>query len=355
MKKSFYPILSVVLLLILLGAGCSQLGGKGNKAPDGGVFKTTDAGKTWVTANIVPTAQGIGTLATTNVISMEVDPQDNGVFFLGSRESGVLYSDDATASWKLPRQAVLKEGSVYAVEVDPFDRCTVYIAKGSRLYKSTDCLRTVDDETYVETRAGVSVVRLTLDWYTKGTIWIGLNNGDVLKSTDAGKTWKSVLKLGKEVSQILISNKDSRQIIVTSYALGFQRTSDGGDNWEKVDGDVIKLNGAQQVYSLIQNSDASVVLAATKYGILRSKDFGLNWEALKLLTSPGQVVIRAVGISPKDANTIYYAVNSTFFHSTDGGQTWQTQKFPSLRVPRTLIIDPKDQAVIYVGVAEATE
>lgn len=352
MKKIFFITLAVI---VLLGAGCSQFGGKGSKAPDGGVFKTTDAGKTWVTANVVPTAQGIGTLATTNVISMEVDPQDIGMFYLGSRESGVLYSDDATASWRLPRQTVLKEGTVFAVEVDPFDRCTVYIAKGSRLYKSTDCLRTIDDETYVETRAGVSVVRLALDWYTQGTIWIGLSNGDVFKSTDAGKNWKSVLKLGKEVSQILVNNKDSRQVLISSSTLGFQRTSDGGDHWEKYAGDASKLNGAQLVDSLTQNSDSSIVLAATKYGILRSKDFGLNWEPLKLLTSPGQVLIRAVGISPKDANTIYYAVNSTFFHSSDGGQSWQTQKFPSARIPRTLIIDPKDPAVVYVGVAEAIE
>ncbi|MBI4713822.1 hypothetical protein HY771_01390 [Candidatus Uhrbacteria bacterium] len=342
-------------MIILLGAGCSQLGGKGSKAPDGGVFKTTDAGKTWATANVVPTAQGIGTLATTNVINMEMDPQDNGVFYLGTRESGVLYSDDIAASWRLPRQVALRDGVVFEVQVDPFDRCTVYIAKGSRLYKTTDCLRTIDDETYVETRAGVNVVRIALDWYTQGTIWIGLSNGDVLKSIDAGKTWKSVLKLGKEVSQILISNKDSRQIIVASYTLGFQRTSDGGDHWEKYDGDTARLTGTQIVYGLVQNKDASVTLATTKYGILRSMDFGLTWEPLKLLTSPSQVIIRAVGISPKDSNTIYYAVNSTFFTSTDSGKTWQTQKFPSTRIPRTMIVDPKDPAVVYVGVAEAAE
>lgn len=351
MKKLFLISLT---LLVLLGAGCEQLS-KGGKSPDGGVFKTTDAGKTWKTANVVPTSAGIGTLATTNVLNFEIDPQDNTVFYLSSRESGMLYSEDAGASWRLPRQAVLKEGTVFAVEADPFDRCTVYIAKGSKLYKTTDCFRTVDDEVYVETRANVTVARIALDWYTQGTVWIGLSNGDVLKSTDSGKSWKSILKIGKEISQILISNKDSRQLIISSYTLGFQKTTDGGENWSKYDGDTSKLTGTQVVYSILQNADSSVALAATKYGILRSTDFGSTWQPLKLLTSPSQVQIRALGISPKDPNTIYYSVNGTFYTSTDGGQSWQTQKFPSSRVARTMAVDPKDPNVIFVGVAEVVE
>lgn len=351
MKKLF--LLSLVML-VLLGAGCAQLS-KGGKVSDGGVFKTTDSGKTWKTANVVPTAAGIGTLATTNVLNFEIDPQDNTVFYLSSRESGMFYSEDSGASWRLPRQAALRDGTVFAVEADPFDRCTVYVSKGSRLYKTTDCFRTVDDEVYVETRANVTVVRVALDWYTKGTVWIGLSNGDVLKSIDFGKSWKPILKIGKEISQILISNKDSRQLIVSSYTLGFQKTTDAGESWEKYDGDASKLTGTQQVYSIVQNVDSSVALAATKYGILRSTDFGSTWQPLKLLTSPNQVQIRALGISQKDPNTIYYTANATFFTSNDGGESWQTQKFPSSRVPRTLVVDPKDQEVIYIGVAEAQE
>lgn len=344
----------LLLLIVLLGAGCLNFGNSGGpKASDGGVLKTTDAGTTWVQAAAVPTSQGMGTLATSNVLNMELDPSDPLYVYAGTRESGFVYSEDGAISWRLPRQLALREGLVFNVQVDPDDVCTVYVAKANRLYKSTDCLHTFDDETYVDTRAEVLVEQIAVDWYNKGSVWIGLSNGDVLKSMDGGDSWKTVLKMRAEVSQIFLSQKDSREVLVASYTGGMQRTVDGGDTWEKVKSEGKNLVGFDQVYALSQTHNAGVVIAATKDGLLRSTDFGTTWEPVALLTSPGQVLIRAVAIVADDPNTIYYATTGTFYRTSDGGQTWQTQKLPSSRIPRALLIDPSDPKVLYVGVAES--
>lgn len=346
--------LSIISLsLILLGAGC--LSSSSSSGSDGGVYKSVNSGEEWSQVAVVPTAAGIGTLATTDVLNMEMDPQDNDYMYIGTRESGMLYSEDGGASWRQPRLSAFKEGLIYKVEVDPTDVCKVYVAKGARLYATDDCMRSFDSEVYVDNRSGVSVVQVAADWYNPSTLWIGLSNGDVLKSGDSGRTWTTVLKVGEEISEFLINNTDSRQLLVSTFRDGIWKTTDAGDNWEEVDGGLSELKQSGRVYQMIQSQDSGVVIASSQYGLTRSTDFGTTWEAIQLLTSPGQVTIRAVGIDTQNPTSIYYAANATFYRTTDGGVTWDTEKFQTSRVPRALLVDAEDSSVLYIGVASATE
>ena len=344
-----------LLPLVFLGVGCLNFGNNKPKVPDGGVFKTTDAGQTWVQVTAVPTVQGVGTLSTTNVGQLVLDPNDEAFLYLATQNNGLLYSEDVAVSWEQPRGAMMKDGTVSAVAVDPKDSCTVYVAKGPRLYKSTNCMRSFVDGVYVETRPNITITEIAADWYTKGNVFIGLSNGDVLKSADGGKSWKSLLKTGFSVTGILFSNKDSRQMLVSSVDSGIQRTLDSGEHWDKVVGNKVALGTTESIYRFVQTKDGSTVFASTKNGIARSTDFGFTWQPLKLLTAPGEVTIRALGISPTDPKIIYYATTSTFYRSADGGVTWETKKFPSARIPQTLQVDPKDSSVLYIGVVEPTK
>ncbi len=344
----------IALSLMLLGAGCFG-GGKTNTGSDGGVFKTSNAGQEWGQTAVVPTAAGIGTLATTDVLNMEMDPQDKSYLYLGTRQNGMLYSEDGGVSWRQPRYDAFKEGLIFDIEVDPKDVCTLYIAKGSRLYRTTDCMRSFNNETYVENRAGVSVIQVSVDWYNPKTLYIGLSNGNVLKSEDSGVTWRTILKTGAEISNVLIHNTDSRQMLVSTFKKGLWKTTDGGSTWEEIDGGLKDLKKSESIFTLVQSEDSGVVISASEYGLIRSNDFGSTWKPIKLLTAPGQVLIRAVGIDAQNPNTLYYASNATFYRSTDGGTTWDTEKFPSSRVPRVMLVDPDNESVLYIGVAAATD
>jgi len=278
--KKLLPFLSV---LILLGAGC--LGGSSSSGgADGGVFKTTTAGEEFAQAIVVPTAAGIGSLATTNVLNMTLDPHDPNFIYIGTRSDGMLYSDDAAASWRQPRVAEMRDGTIFSIEVDPSDVCTLYVAKGSRVYSSTDCMRSFESETYVDAR-GVNVVQMEVDWYDSETIWIGLANGDVLRSDDEGKTWRTLLTTGQEISNILISKDDSRQVLVSTFKTGVYKTVDKGSNWENIKGELDDLKEADRVYQMRQTDDSGLVLLSSIYGLFVSEDFGSSWDALKLLTN----------------------------------------------------------------------
>ena len=345
--KSFFTKFTILsLALVLLGAGC--FGSSKNTATDGGIFKSVDAGSTWGQASMVLTAQGIGSIATSDIITVEMDPQDEKALYVGTRSNGMLFSYDAGASWQQPLEPALQSGLIYQIDVNPKEVCTVYVAKGQRIYKSTDCSRTYDSEVYVETRSNVFVRRVSVDWYNPDIVWVGLSNGDLMKSADAGQTWTKSMTAGSSIEEIIVSNADSRIVLVATSKTGFKKTTNSGGEWTSVVPDLKK--GSMNVSRVIQNEKGTVLFAATGYGILRSTDFGSSWEPITLLTSPGQVSIKALGMDYGNPNIIYYAASSTFYRSSDGGTTWDTQRIPTGRTPQIMVVDPSDSKVLYVGV-----
>lgn len=333
----------------LLGAGC--FGSSSSGGNDGGVFGTSDAGSTWTQQTAIPSAKGVGTIGGTDVVALEMDPEDSQALYAGTAAHGLLYSLDGAGSWMQPRDAGLKEGRVSAIEVHPSDVCTVYFAKAERLYKTEDCMRSFDSEAYVETRSGVTVAKIAVDWYNPDIVWIGLSNGDVMKSEDGAATWQTSLSAKKAITGLMVSNADSRAVLVATETDGFYKTADAGATWTQVKDELKEFKNASKVTGLVQTKDAGTVLASTAYGVIRSKDFGGTWEALQLLSSPGQVDIYTLAVNPEDANEIAYAAGTTFYRSQDGGAKWTTTKIPSTRVPMALLLDPADTDVAYLGVA----
>lgn len=349
---SYQKLLAFAILLTLTGAGCAGFGTKKPTPPDGGIFKTTDAGIEWKQMTTIPGPKGVGTTGGTNTLALVMDPSDATILYAGTRDSGLLFTENAANSWDQSRVAAINAGAISAVAVDPNDTCTVYVAKGERLTKTTDCLRSFNTEVYVETRPGVSVSQIQLDWYNSNVLWMALSNGDLLKSEDAGKTWRSLNAFRVAIGDFLISNTDSRIVLVGLTDGGFWKSVDAGETWVQIDKNILKdFKNGHKVARLVQDTTASTVIAATGYGLLRSKDFGSTWEAIPLLTQPGQVSIRALAIDPGNANTIFYAAASTFYSTTTGGAPWATQKLPSTREPISLIVDPGNPSTLYLGVA----
>jgi len=345
-------IFKLALLLgsiALVGAGC--LGQKTSGGNDGGVFKTSDAGTEWTQQTAIPSAKGVGSIGGSDVITLEMGPEDNQAIYAGTAAHGLLYSLDGATSWQQPRDAGLKEGTVKAVEVNPTDACVVYVAKGQRLYKTDDCLRTFSSEAYVETRAGVTISEIAVDWYNPQIVWIGLSNGDVLKSEDGTVTWLTSVSTKKNVTGLMVSNADSRVVLVATESDGFYKTADAGASWTQVKEGLKEFKNADKVSALVQDKTGGTVVASTAYGLMRSKDFGTTWEMMQLLSSPGQVVIYTVAMDPTDTNEIAYAAGKTFYRSVDGGAKWTTSEITTTRAPMALLMDPTDTEVVYLGVA----
>ncbi|MBI4599054.1 hypothetical protein HY734_02555 [Candidatus Uhrbacteria bacterium] len=335
-----------LVVLLLLGAGCSAE--QVDTSRDGGIFKSVDGGRTWTQTTAVPSTKGVGNIASLNLLTIAFDPSDHEAVYVGSQENGLFFSYDGGAAWQRPRGAPFEKEAVRSIAVDSAHMCTSYAVAGARLYKSENCSRTYTSA-YYETRANVSVRRVTVDWYDSNVVYLGLSNGDVLKSTDQAQSWTKVLTTKEEINQIFVSNADSRILLVGS-SQGLYRSTDGGATWTSEEGALKAFRDANDVFSLVQNASGDTILMATQYGLLRSTDIGQTWQTLKLVTSPGQVVVRALAIHPSDPKTIYYATSSALYASLDGGETWQTYKLPSSRAAAFLRIDPVKPEVLYLGV-----
>ncbi len=340
----------LIFTLVFFGAGCVGIGSKTTKKADGGVYKTSDAGATWAQTVAFPGAKSVGTIAPTNVLVVRRDAADPEALYLGTRENGMFFSYDNGATWQQSRVAGLKEGRVDEIAVDPKNKCVIFVIKGARLFKSVDCNRTYSDEAYVETRVGVSLKTIAVDWYNSQILWLGLSNGNVLKSVDAAKTWQRAMNGKTSANAILVNQTDSRMVLVASAGNGFYRTTDAGKTWKNIEKELKNFKGGDSVSELSQDKRSQVVVAATKYGLLRSFDFGATWESVPMLTAPGQAAIQAIAVNPDDGTRMAYAATSTFYSTIDGGKNWATKSVPSARPIESLAIDPKNPSVVFAGV-----
>ena len=245
-----------------------------------------------------------------------------------------------------------------AIAVDANDKCTLYVSRGQKLAKSTDCGRTFDTETYVDRADGV-ITDVEVDWFNGNTIYVVNTVGEVLKSTDAGATWTTVYRKGGFARDIEVSNADSRILLLGTAKKGIHRSGDAGATWTEVldkDADAYKnLDGVENVQNLVQTKAGDALWASTEYGLIRSADTGQTWSAVPLITPPSGVGITALAVDPRDGNHVMYVAGSTVYATLNGGARWETEQMPVNARAFQLIIDPEQSQTVYMGLRSIEE
>jgi len=232
---------------VYIGTGESCI--RGNIMPGDGVYKSTDAGKTWT---------HIGFEASDAISKIRIHPTNPDIVFVAdfgrygipSEERGVFKSSDGGKTWKKVLYRNDKTGAV-DVEIDRRNPQVMFAAlweayrveyqmssggPGSGLYKSTD-----GGETWTEiTRnpglpAGVvGKMSIAVSGADSNRIYalIENENGGLFVSDDAGKTWK-LTNAGRNIRQRAFyythafadpNNKD----IVYMLNVNAFRSTDGG-------------------------------------------------------------------------------------------------------------------------------
>ncbi len=185
------------------------------------------------------------------------------------------------------------------------------------------------------------------------TFFIGVNNGGVWKTDDAGRTWDPVFD-GQSTGSIgtLAIAPSNPDVIYVGSGEGLQRpdlstgdgmfrSDDGGVTWRH-----LGLEDAQQIAGIaIDPKDperAFVAVLGHPYGpneqrgLFRTQDGGKSWS--RVLDRDADTGAVAVLLAPNDPNTIYAVLwesrlgpwengewqgpGSGLFRSRDGGTTW---------------------------------
>jgi photosystem II stability/assembly factor-like uncharacterized protein len=283
--------------------------GEGLHRPDlsvgNGIYKSTDAGKTW-THLALDNAQQIPALA--------VDPHDPNRLFaavLGhpygpSEERGIFRSTDGGVSWK---KVLYKDENTGGsdVEMDPSNPNVLY--------------------------AGLWEIRQG-PW-EDGNIFSGTGGG-LFKSTDGGDTWKRLTNgLPNDLVQVNVAIAPSvpNRIYLTfgttrrgDYAsgtgLGFYRSDDGGESWYTATTDPrpsMRIGGGDLPIARVDPKNPDVVYS-TGIVTVRSTDGGKTWISLR--GAPGGDDYQNLWISPDDPKIILLVSDQGAIVTVNGGETW---------------------------------
>lgn len=302
----------------------------------GGVWKTEDAGTTWV--NVTD-----GQLGTGSVGAVAVSDSHPNVVFAGMGEScirldvshgdGVYRSGDGGKTWTHCGLADTRH--IGAVRIHPHDPDVVYVAalghafgpnEERGLFRSRDGGKSWDKVLYKCDKAGA--VDVTFD----------PNNPEVIYAT----IWEAYRNFWEMSS----GGPDS----------GLWKSTDGGDTWREIthhkgllpESAIVGKIGvaaspvkAGRVWALVESTE--------KPGLYRSDDFGETW---KLVSSDISLRYRPwyymhVTADTQEADTVFVN-NLDLWKSTDGGKTFRAIATPH-GDNHDLWIDPRDNQRMIQG------
>jgi photosystem II stability/assembly factor-like uncharacterized protein len=318
-----------------------------------GVYKSTDAGKTWQTkANASLT--GISYNYAWYCFLLAVHPDDPDFVVLSAQKGG--FSNNGGDSWQ-----ALREGHVdYHVARFVPNSNTFFIGNDGGIYRySTTSARTsVSDR-----NSNFNVTQ----WYAGD--YFPVSEGDQViagaqdnntRINNAGLAYTEVL--GGDGSYCQIS--EDGNLFYASYQNGQIRRSNGG-SWANIYWGLASVAGTQDFHFInpfgINDVDANQVYFPTKNYLVRSADAGSTWE-LATSALPGNMY--CVGITPEDNPTVYIGGASTIFHRVDNALDAEPGDhffFTPAKRPSNAVgfigcieIDPTEPSTIYLAMTNVS-
>src|SRR5467141_5006413 len=226
---------------------------------NGGVWKTDDYGRTWVPIFDEQPTGSVGCIA--------VAPSDPNIIYAGSGEGlqrpdlsigdGIYKSTDAGRTWT---HLGLRDGQqIPQIAIDPRDPNHVLVAVAGHpygpnpergIFRSTDGGKTFEKVLYKDENTGGADVLIdpsnpdiayaTL-WEARqgpweNAAWNGTGGG-VYKSTDGGKTWQQLTKglpEGIVQANVTISRSNPNRLyssVATKNGVAIYRSDDAGQSW----------------------------------------------------------------------------------------------------------------------------
>jgi photosystem II stability/assembly factor-like uncharacterized protein len=355
MSRKIQILAGMLSALMLAGAGCIQFTNTAQGSM--GVFRSADAGETWVAKSALLTVQGVKSLSGAKVYKIYTDPGDPKALYIGTRGQGLFYSYDNGDTWSAT--AAMAGKYIYGLSVDPRDKCVIYVSDGPHIYKTSDCQRTWD-LLFTEERTTQRFVALAVDNSDSKIIYGAQLGGDIFRSKDGGQSWRIIKRFGFELRHLVADPLNPRRLYAAAYKQGLYRSDDGGDNWANASAGFENFNDSFTFNRLVLNpAQKDSLFWISKYGILRSDDAGGSWRDIKLLTPPGSVNIYAFAISSKNTSELYYTatilgdnnknLRSTLYKSTDGGVNWVTRKLPSNTIPVDMLTSRENGKILFLG------
>lgn len=320
---------------------------------NGGVWKTTDYGRTWFPIFDGQSTGSIGDVA--------VAPSNPNVLYVGSGEglqrpdlsvgNGMYKSTDAGKTWV---HLGLDDGQqIGGIAIDPTNENRVFVAvlghpygpNSTRgVYRTTDGGKTWEKVLYKDENTGAVQVSINpknpniiyADLWAgrqgpwENGAWDGPESG-LYKSTDGGTTWVKLTSglptvkqgLGRIGFCIAPSNPDRMYATVDAGNFGgMYKSDDGGNNWKSISNDGRYWGrGSDFAEVKVDPKNADIVYTANVV-VWRSKDGGTTWKDFR--GAPGGDDYHRIWINPNNPDIILIAADQGAIITVNGGETFSS-------------------------------
>lgn len=216
----------------------------------GGVCRSDDGGATWT-----PQTQGIPQTAATHILLDRRSPKNARVLYVAGFGRGVYKSSDGGGSWSLKNNGLPAhepfawrltqsgDGTLYLVVARRSDDGSINTGQDGALYRSRNGAESWEKAPLPEGVNGPN--GLQVDPADARRLYLaawgrkhdgGDVNGGIYLSTDAGASWKQVLKRDNHVYDVTIDAKNPSHLYACGFESSVWRSTDRGVTWARVPG-----------------------------------------------------------------------------------------------------------------------
>src|SRR5271167_692852 len=321
---------------------------------NGGVWKTTDYGRTW---NPIFDDQPTGSIG-----ALAVAPSSPDTIYVGSGEGlrrpdlsvgdGIYKSTDAGRTWQ--HLGLRDAQQIASILVDPKDPNHLFVAAQGHpygpnpergIFRSLDGGQTFQKVFYKDENVGgmdlvfdprnsqVIFASLWSSWRPPWSIGGGYDGpgSGLYKSTDGGDTWRQLTRglpgAGNSIGRIgpAVSPSDPDRMyawVNAKKTSGIYRSDDAGESWQRVN-DEDRIYGRGDDFGCVRvdpkNKDVIYVANTSTY---KSTDAGKNFTAFK--GAPGGDDYHTVWINPENPRIILLSSDQGATITVNGGDTWSS-------------------------------
>ena len=330
---------------------------------NGGVWRSTDFGSTWEPLFDKESTGSIGAIA--------VAPSNPNIMYVGTGAgiirpdlatgNGIYKSTDAGKTWT--HLGLFDSQMIAMIDVDPKDPNRLFVAALGHPYgpnaergvfRSTDGGKTFEKVLYRDEYTSANDVRIdpsdpntvyaTL-WQQQQAFWEGGGFGGggngIYKSTDGGTTWKPIsaglptvlqanLAIAPSNSKVVYAMVASATATGASGPVAFYKSSDGGEHWQLAttaagssrtpDNRPLNRIGGGDLPTIVVDPKNEKVVYSASTVMWRTEDAGVNWSAVR--GAPGGDDYQKNWINPNNTDIILSVSDQGGVVSANRGKSW---------------------------------
>lgn len=344
-------LIIAIAALSLTAASCSLFG-----TPVAGVLKTSNGGVDWQASNTLK--DGTGSIAGLSISKLAFDPQATEILYASSYNAGIYKSIDGAANW----EQILGQIPVIDFAIHPFDSKTIYAAgyfeERGRALVTRDAGKSWN-AIYTAATNNSAVRAVALNPNNPEQVAIGMSQGELILSNDAGATWRLAQSYNDRINKIIWNNNG---LYVVVKGTGIFKSTDEGNTFQLITAG-LQSAGNTSTLSIfgstiasynqlaISPSNSETMYVTTNLGLYRSFNGGISWQFVTMPLRQSSLAPTAIAIANSSDNVIYVSAGDIIYKTADSGSAWSaadTQTGGNLI--NTLLVDPEVPQAAYAGV-----